>query len=85
MGRIPDDQRSSAIRQLLRRFRLDELPQFYNVLLGEMSLIGPRLLLPCDQTADYAARLLMRSGITGWAQVNGGRIISASDKLVLDV
>jgi lipopolysaccharide/colanic/teichoic acid biosynthesis glycosyltransferase len=83
--RIPDDQRSSVIGQLLRRARLDELPQLYNVLIGNMSLIGPRPLLPCDQSPDYAARLCMRPGITGWAQVNGGRIISTSDKLILDV
>jgi lipopolysaccharide/colanic/teichoic acid biosynthesis glycosyltransferase len=83
--RIPDDQRSSVVGQLLRRSRLDELPQLYNVLVGEMSLIGPRPLLPYDQSPDYAARLSVRPGITGWAQVNGGRIISTSDKLILDV
>ena len=82
--RIPDDQRSSAIGQLIRRTRLDELPQLYNVLIGDMSLIGPRPLLPRDQSPDYAARLLVRPGMTGWAQVNGGRIISTSDKLILD-
>ena len=83
--RIPDDQRSSVIGRLLRRTRLDELPQLYNVLVGEMSLIGPRPLLPCDQSPDYDARLFVRPGITGWAQVNGGRIISTADKLVLDI
>jgi lipopolysaccharide/colanic/teichoic acid biosynthesis glycosyltransferase len=85
LGRIRDDQRSSAIGQLLRRTRLDELPQLYNVLVGDMSLIGPRPLLPCDQAPEYAARLSVRPGITGWAQVNGGRIISASDKLIMDI
>jgi lipopolysaccharide/colanic/teichoic acid biosynthesis glycosyltransferase len=84
-ARIPDDQRSSAIGQMLRRVRLDELPQLYNVLVGDMSLIGPRPLLPCDQSPDYAGRLLMRPGITGWAQVNGGRIIPTFDKLILDI
>jgi len=83
--RIPDDQRSSAIGQLIRRIRLDELPQLYNVLIGDMSLIGPRPLLPCDQSAEYSDRLSVRPGITGWAQVNGGRIISSSDKLTLDI
>jgi lipopolysaccharide/colanic/teichoic acid biosynthesis glycosyltransferase len=83
--RISDDQRSSLVGRLLRRTRLDELPQLYNVLVGEMSLIGPRPLLPCDQSPEYAARLSMRPGITGWAQVNGGRIISTFDKLLLDV
>jgi lipopolysaccharide/colanic/teichoic acid biosynthesis glycosyltransferase len=83
--RIPDDQRSSAIGQFLRRSRLDELPQLYNVLLGDMSLIGPRPLLPCDQSPDCVARLSVRPGITGWAQVNGGRVISTPDKLILDI
>jgi lipopolysaccharide/colanic/teichoic acid biosynthesis glycosyltransferase len=83
--RLPDDQRSSAIGQILRRTRLDELPQLYNVLVGDMSLIGPRPLLPCDQAPEYAVRLSVRPGITGWAQVNGGRIISTSDKLILDI
>jgi lipopolysaccharide/colanic/teichoic acid biosynthesis glycosyltransferase len=83
--RIPDEQRLSAVGKILRRTRLDELPQFYNVLIGDMSLVGPRPLLPCDQAAEYAARLSMRPGITGWAQVNGGRIISTSDKLTLDI
>jgi lipopolysaccharide/colanic/teichoic acid biosynthesis glycosyltransferase len=83
--RIPDDQRSSAIGQLLRRLRLDELPQLFNVLVGDMSLIGPRPLLPCDQSPEYAARLFVRPGITGWAQVNGGKIISTPDKLILDI
>ena len=83
--RIPDDQRSSAFGQILRRSRLDELPQLYNVLVGDMSLIGPRPLLPRDQSPDYAARLSVRPGITGWAQVNGGRIIANSDKWLLDV
>ena len=83
--RIPDDQRSSIIGRLLRRTRLDELPQLYNVIVGDMSLIGPRPLLPCDQTPDHVARLSVRPGITGWAQVNGGRVISTSDKLILDI
>src|SRR5262249_40886970 len=82
---ITDNQRSSTVGQILRRTRLDELPQLYNVLIGDMSLIGPRPLLPCDQSPDYAGRLLVRPGITGWAQVNGGRVISTSDKLILDI
>jgi lipopolysaccharide/colanic/teichoic acid biosynthesis glycosyltransferase len=83
--RIPDDERSSTLGQLLRRTRLDELPQLYNVLVGDMSLVGPRPLLPRDQSPDYAARLSVRPGITGWAQVNGGRIIPPSDKCILDI
>ena len=83
--RIPDDQRSSAVGNILRHTRLDELPQLYNVLLGDMSFVGPRPLLPRDQSPDYAARLSVRPGITGWAQVNGGRIISTPDKWILDI
>ena len=83
--RIPDDQRSSLVGRALRRMRIDELPQIYNVLIGDMSFVGPRPLLPRDQSRDYAARLSVRPGITGWAQVNGGRIISPTDKCILDV
>ena len=83
--RIPDDARLSSIGKFLRGSRLDELPQLVHVLLGEMSFVGPRPLLPVDQSAAHAARLLVRPGITGWAQVKGGRAISASDKAALDV
>jgi lipopolysaccharide/colanic/teichoic acid biosynthesis glycosyltransferase len=83
--RISDEQRLSAVGRILRRTRLDELPQLYNVLLGHMSFIGPRPLLPRDQSPEHADRLLVRPGITGWAQVNGGRIISPLDKWALDV
>ena len=83
--RIPDEERLSAIGRLLRRTRLDELPQIYNILIGEMSFVGPRPLLPVDQSSAFAARLLIRPGLTGWAQVSGGREISARDKAALDV
>jgi lipopolysaccharide/colanic/teichoic acid biosynthesis glycosyltransferase len=83
--RVPDDRRVSAIGRLSRRLRLDELPQLLNILTGEMSFVGPRPLLPIDQPAAYSARLLVRPGLTGWAQVNGGREISAADKAALDV
>lgn len=83
--RIPDDRRLSPIGQFLRRTRLDELPQLYNVLIGDMSFIGPRPLLPIDQHAEFAARLLIKPGLTGWAQVAGGREISARDKAALDI
>jgi lipopolysaccharide/colanic/teichoic acid biosynthesis glycosyltransferase len=83
--RIPDDQRSSAVGNIFRHTRLDELPQLYNVLIGDMSFVGPRPLLAREQSPDYAARLSVRPGITGWAQINGGRIISTPDKWVLDI
>ena len=50
-----------------------EFPQLFNVLVGEMSLIGPRPLLPQDQPANSTFRLMVRPGITGWAQINGSR------------
>ena len=83
--RIDDEQRSSWIGRSLRRTRLDELPQLYNVLIGDMSFVGPRPLLPIDQRPEYKARLLVRPGITGWAQVEGGRIIQPADKAAMDV
>lgn len=83
--RIPDTERLSAIGRLLRRTRLDELPQLWHVLVGDMSFIGPRPLLAVDQSPDFALRLLVRPGITGWAQVIGGRDISPLDKAALDV
>ncbi|KAA5602544.1 sugar transferase [Blastochloris sulfoviridis] len=83
--RRSDAERVSAIGQLLRRTRLDELPQLFSILLGHMSFVGPRPLLPVDQPAGHSARLLVRPGLTGWAQIKGGRIISAEDKAALDV
>ena len=83
--RVPDDERTSGVGRFLRRTRLDELPQLFNILSGDMSFVGPRPLLPIDQPAAYAARLLVRPGLTGCAQVKDGREISAADKAALDV
>lgn len=69
----------------LRRSRLDELPQLFNILLGDMSFVGPRPLLPIDQPPQSELRLSMRPGLTGWAQVNGGRDLSLLDKRALDL
>jgi lipopolysaccharide/colanic/teichoic acid biosynthesis glycosyltransferase len=76
--------RVSWVGGVLRKFRLDELPQLLNVLVGDMSLIGPRPLLPHDQPSDSTARLMVRPGITGWAQVNGGKLITPEEKNELD-
>jgi lipopolysaccharide/colanic/teichoic acid biosynthesis glycosyltransferase len=81
---IAEAERFSRLGAFLRRTRLDEAPQLVNVLRGDMSLVGPRPLLPIDQPADTGARLLMRPGITGWAQIKGGRRISAAEKGALD-
>jgi lipopolysaccharide/colanic/teichoic acid biosynthesis glycosyltransferase len=74
----------SWIGKFLRRLRLDELPQLFNVLVGEMSLIGPRPLLPQDQPSNCNLRLMVRPGITGWAQINGGNLITTEEKGALD-
>ena len=83
--RVPDDRRLSSLGAFMRRTRLDELPQLYSILIGDMSLVGPRPLLPVDQAPEFSARLLVRPGLAGWAQVCGGRDISAADKAALDV
>lgn len=80
-----ESQRVSAIGNAMRRTRVDELPQLISILMGHMSFVGPRPLLPIDQPADYSARLLVRPGLTGWAQIKGGRAISPTDKAALDV
>ncbi|BGE85322.1 hypothetical protein Ms3S1_17580 [Methylosinus sp. 3S-1] len=83
--RVPDELRASALGRLSRRLRLDELPQLLNILAGDMSFVGPRPLLPIDQPRGCMARLMATPGLTGWAQVKGGRAISAADKAALDI
>ena len=89
-----EDSRASRIGRFLRRSRLDELPQLWNVLRGEMSLVGPRPERPefvaelVQRIPCYRERLLVRPGISGWAQVNyryGGSVDSALDKLEYDL
>ena len=75
---------SSWTGKLLRALRLDELPQLFNVLVGEMSLIGPRPLLPRDQPANCNLRLAVQPGITGWAQINGGNLVTTEEKGALN-
>jgi Bacterial sugar transferase len=81
---LPDDKRVSWVGTLLRKTRLDELPQLFNVLVGDMSLIGPRPLLSRDQPTNSPLRLQVRPGISGWAQINGGNLITNDEKGLLD-
>jgi lipopolysaccharide/colanic/teichoic acid biosynthesis glycosyltransferase len=83
--RLSEAERQSRIGRFLRRSRLDELPQLYNILAGDMSFVGPRPLLPVDQSPAFADRLAVRPGLTGWAQIKGGRELTASDKAALDI
>jgi len=82
---IADEHRQTTLTRLVRRTRLDELPQLYNIITGEMSLIGPRPLLPKDQPEGTTARLAVPPGVTGWAQVNGGDLLTSDEKLALDL
>jgi lipopolysaccharide/colanic/teichoic acid biosynthesis glycosyltransferase len=82
--KVPDADRRSFAGRFFRAIRLDEAPQLLNVLLGDMSLIGPRPLLPQDQPEDPVRRLSVRPGITGWAQVNGGVHLTPAEKDALD-
>lgn len=84
-GRLVSEQeRLSPVGRLLRQTRIDELPQLLSVLAGDMALIGPRPLLPEDQPADPSVRLMIRPGISGWAQVNGGTLLTPEEKETLD-
>lgn len=85
---LPDLERLTNLGNILRSSSLDELPEFWNVLKGEMSLVGPRPLL-MDYLPLYSAeqfrRHEVRPGITGWAQINGRNAISWDQKFALDV
>lgn len=85
---LPDAQRLTPLGNFLRRASLDELPELWNVLKGEMSLVGPRPLLmeylPLYSTEQYR-RHAVRPGITGWAQVNGRNALNWDEKFALDI
>ena len=86
-----DDPRITRIGRFIRRTRIDEWPQFLNVILGDMSMVGPRperpeFVVEFDQKIPgFIERLSVKPGLTGWAQVNGGYDISAQEKLELDL
>ena len=87
---VKNDPRVTKVGSFIRKTRIDELPQLFNVLKGDMSLIGPRPERPMftaqfnEEIPGFIDRLQVRPGITGWAQVNGGYDITPREKLELD-
>lgn len=85
---LPDEKRLTKVGRFVRSTSIDELPQFINVLKGDMALIGPRPLMPQYlplYSKKQARRHEVRPGITGWAQVNGRNSISWTKRFELDV
>ena len=85
---LPDRERLTSVGKFIRATSIDELPQLYNVLVGDMSIIGPRPLLPkyLEYYNDYERqRHLVRPGLTGWAQVNGRNALTWPQKFEFDV
>ena len=83
-----DEARLTAVGRLLREFSIDELPELFNVLKGDMSLVGPRPLLTryLDRyTAEQARRHEVRPGVTGWAQIHGRNALGWDERFRLDV
>ena len=87
-GLLPDAQRLDRFGKILRSSSLDELPELWNVLVGDMSLVGPRPLLP-EYLSLYSSqqrrRQLVRPGITGWAQVYGRNSVTWTERFDMDV
>lgn len=85
---LPGEQRVTKIGKFIRKYSIDELPQIINVLIGDMSFVGPRPLMPrylALYSPEQARRHEVRPGITGWAQVNGRNTITWTEKFKLDV
>lgn len=85
-----NDERITKVGRIIRKTRIDELPQLFNILKGDMSIIGPRPERPelikefIKYIPDFNDRLLVKPGITGWAQVNGGYSLTPEEKLEFD-
>ncbi len=85
---LPDEQRLTSFGKFLRATTLDEFPEMWNVLIGDMSVVGPRPLLMrylSRYDAFQARRMEIRPGVTGWAQVNGRNSLTWEEKFALDV
>ena len=85
---LPDEERMTKIGKILRKFSIDELPQLWNVLKGDMSLIGPRPLLVeylSYYTSEQKRRHNVLPGITGWAQIHGRNALHFNERFILDV
>ena len=85
-----NDKRITKVGRIIRKLRIDELPQLVNIIKGDMSIIGPRPERPefikefIKNIPDFNDRLLVKPGITGWAQVNGGYSLTPKEKLEFD-
>lgn len=87
LAESPDDDRITAIGKILRKTSLDELPQIFNVLKSEMSIVGPRPALPVQVkhfSEKEKLKLAVKPGITGWTQVNGRNSIPYEKRMELD-
>ena len=86
-----NDHRATKLGEILRKTRLDELPQLWNILVGDMSFVGPRpereYFYNIFETyiPNFGERMLVRPGLTGWAQVNGGYDLGPEEKIVYDL
>jgi lipopolysaccharide/colanic/teichoic acid biosynthesis glycosyltransferase len=85
--KLPDDPRLTRVGRFLRRFSLDEMPQLINVIRGEMSMVGPRPILPCQRSeygANFARYAQVKPGVTGLWQVSGRNCTTFSKRIELD-